>query len=172
VSAQEYHTRLISVCKRKIGAGQSFSLGSLLTSIDDKIVTEMRINMVSPKDRNPDRHPDDNRGGKGSKGGGKNGKGGKGGSPGGKSWQIKKNWIPSHQNRQDQRKSTGKGGKKGSGRFICFDHDPRNGKICKNNECLADPVKQHLDTKQPDLASRYDRALSMFEKNKVSGRPK
>jgi len=172
MSAEEYHTRLLSVCKRKIGAGQSFSLGSLLTSIDDKIVTEMRINMVSPKDRNHDRRTEDTKGSKGSKGVGKHGKGGKGGSSGGKSWQIKKNWIPSPQHRQDQRKSTGKGVKKGSGRFICFDHDPRHGKICKNSECLADPVKQHLDTKQPDLASRYDRAQSMFEKNKSSGRPK
>ena len=171
VSAQEYHNRLLSVFKRKIGAGQSFSIGPMLTSVDDKILTEMRINMLSPKDRGQDPYQGDSgKGGKGSKSKSK-GKGGKGGSKNDRSWNPKR-WLPAQQYHQDQSGKGGKGGKGGSRKgFICFDHDPRNGKICNNKECQANPVKQHLDTKQSELAGRFDRAKSMFEQNKGRGKP-
>ena len=82
--------------------------------------------------------------------------------------------IRYHQHHKEKDRKGGKGDWKGSKKkeFICFDHDPRKGKICQKQECQNDPVKQHLDTKQPDLAARFDRAKSAFEANKASGKGK
>ena len=57
-------------------------------------------------------------------------------------------------------------------KIICFDHDPRNGKSCQNKDCLGDPSKQHLDTRQTDQATRYDRAKALYNQNKESGKHK
>lgn len=62
------------------------------------------------------------------------------------------------------KKDSGPGTGKGIGtqkRHVCFDHDPLNSKVCTLGPgCPRD----HLDTRQPALLARYNRALEVFNK--------
>ena len=68
------------------------------------------------------------------------------------------------------RKGGGKGG--GSGKAVaalgqppvrkrvCLKHDSRAGKTCRDSKCMSE--LEHLDTAQPALAERFDRASAAF----------
>ena len=162
-AAEKYQDSMIGKCKQKIDAGHDFKIGSLLATIDERIVTEMRITMIAEHTKEPHpekdtrrRQPDDRRGGgkdrgkdRGFKGGGK----------------IRR---PPFRARPSGKASEGKGTRQ----FICFEHDPRHGKECTKESCLKDPKKLHLDTKQPDLAARFDQAKSKFDAGKGKGKSK
>ena len=66
-------------------------------------------------------------------------------------------------------KSARKGGGKGGAvaavqpparKRVCLKHDPRAGKTCKDSKCLSE--LEHLDTTQPFLAERFDKASAAF----------
>ena len=48
---------------------------------------------------------------------------------------------------------------------VCLKHDPRAGKTCRDSKCLSE--LEHLDTAQPALAERFDRASAAFAASEV-----
>ena len=46
---------------------------------------------------------------------------------------------------------------------VCFQHDPRNSKVCPNGTKCSN---EHLDTSQADQAQRFDRAFAAFKGKK------
>jgi hypothetical protein len=163
-TAVTYHNRLIAHCERKINAGQAFAIGPKLSVIDDSIITDLRLRGIeASKEKGTPKGP------KGDPKGRHKGNLGKGDL--GKGIRSKKEWKgdPKAGRKGDHLRANPRGKGPAAGPFICFKHDPRNGKQCIDAACLADPSKEHLETADAHQGARFDRAQAIFEARKKKG---
>ena len=56
--------------------------------------------------------------------------------------------------------------KPSSKKLVCFKHRPHENQKCQDQACIRS--KEHLDTNQPDLLSRWNKAHQAFERSKKS----
>jgi len=53
-------------------------------------------------------------------------------------------------------------------RQVCFSHDPAKGTRCSDAQCQAS--KDHLDTAQPALRTRFDQAKAAYDRRQAAGK--
>ena len=154
-TAEQYHNRVISNIKMKIDTGSQFSIGAKLAALDENVLMDMRVRSVEITDQ---RDPYLSAAEKAMANGGRKGNGkGKGKAKNGKGKGKGKG-----KNQRDRANDHSAPSKDRT--YICFKHDPRDGKTCEDSQCKKDPRKIHLDTTKPDLAARWDKAKAMFDR--------
>jgi len=156
--AYHYSKRLTEYIKHEIQSNVEMDVASFITERQDKI--------LSQAERNSNQY----RKGKGNGKGKYDGKDYPKGGRGQESYERRK-----YQGQGYQGGDRGQGGYQGEDRsqggertqrpptnkkdesHICLDHDPRNGKFCKNRNC----DKQHINTRKPQDAEKFDKARNI-----------